>query len=187
MPPGRTGDDLRNAPIPEAPASPYSPGTQNVPGGNAWSATEGWANATGGPSADLRGRDLTEVRAESLGRGGSLGPITLRVSDAVNHNIRYELFNQGQRYRYDLSTGHKQQFREDRVWGIRFHRGSRDEFVSYRLLEGEYEFDWTDNGWELFLVKAGPDTPPAPPRRPVSASADNTGGAPPQPTRDDPN
>lgn len=185
QPPGRADDSLRNEPVPEAPTSPFTPGVQNTAGAPAWSGADDWGQ---GPPNALRGRDLTEVRPESLGRGGSQGPILLRVSDAVQHTVRYELFSQGQRYRYDLTTGHKQQFREDRVWGIRFHRGSRDEFVSYRLLEGEYEFAWTDNGWELFLAKAGPDTPPPPPRRAAADAISGAGGAPPpQPIPDDPN
>ncbi len=170
-PPGRPGAVTprpparadQEEPIPD-PTSPFTPGTQNSGNAAAWSASDAFRQPM--QNADpLRGADLLTVPKQLFTRGGTQGPIKLRSAADVDQPVQYELFCLGNRASYIMASGKSQSFTEDRVWGIRFHRGLVDESLSYRLLEGEYEFVWTEQGWDLVLVKAGPTMSPPPPRR----------------------
>jgi len=167
-PPPASGSISRpSSPEPPAPSSPSpdSGGAQNL--SRPWNSGSGggaWGNAFPNEVDPLAGPDFEQVQRSQLVRFGPGGKIRLTMVPDVSTPVRYELFDGSGRYRFELLPGQQQKLAEDRVWGIRFHRGLGEEHVSYRLVEGEYAFGRSALGWELYLIRTGSVLPPTPPR-----------------------
>ncbi|MEZ6068154.1 MAG: hypothetical protein R3B90_21120 [Planctomycetaceae bacterium] len=160
-------DEWRNeitdsAPLPPD-AAPDRPGFQNSLNAGNSNFGEDWTAETS-PADLLRGPDLRVAPASAFSLGGSRGLITLHSPEHNAGTVRYELFSSKGRFRFQMEPGQTQKFDEDQTWCIRYHTGVDDHFVSYRLLEGRYDFAMGVDGWELRMMKAGDRLPPTPPR-----------------------
>jgi hypothetical protein len=76
-------------------------------------------------------------------------------------------------YTYTIHPGYSQDFSDDRVWTLEFHRGGDEtDLLGYTLKPGKYNFSVGTDGWELRMVVSTMSTnlPPAPQPMPMDST-----------------